>query len=197
MPHRASPLVLASVLVTLTAASSGALAEPAGTVKASLKQPTSSAELGFGAAVVGKGGDLAITFQGPVFTLQAGHWRPIVAVVHAGMGAALDEAPDTGESRANEAFLLALGARVRPLAFRNPAGGRMDLFVGPLATVIGNHQAVTVGVGAEVGVALLLGRWRLSLQAQAGWSSILSQEVVDRLQASWIAGGSLAFGRTF
>ena len=197
MPNRAALLGLASVLLTLTVAAPWAGAEPAGTVKASLRQPTSSAELGFGAAAVGKGGDLAVTFLGPVFTLQAGHWRPIVAVVHAGMGAALDEAPDTGKSRANEAFLLALGARVRPLAFRNPAGGRVDLFAGPLASVIGNHQLVTVGVGAEVGVALLLGRWRLSLQAHAGWSTILSQEVADRLQAGWIAGGSLAFGRTF
>jgi hypothetical protein len=196
MQHRATLLGLASLLLTFTAAPR-ALAEPAGTVKADLRRPWSAAEIGFGAALAGKGGDLAVTFLGPVFTLQGGHYRPIVAVVHAGIGAGIDAAPDSGKTRTSEAFFLGLGARVRPLAFRNLTAGRVDLFVGPLASVLGNHRLVTVCVGAELGVALHFRRWRLSLQAHGGWSTVMTQEIDDRLHASFGAGGSLAFGRTF
>ena len=197
MQHRASLLGLASVLLLLGAAAPRASAEPAASLRANLRQPYSSAEVGFGAAVAGKGGNLAVTFLGPVFTLQGGHYRPIVAVVHAGLGAALDEAPDTGKTRTSEAFILGLGARVRPLMFRNLTAGKVDLFMGPLAQVLGNHRMVTVSVGAELGVALHFRRWRLSLQAHGGWCQVMTQEIDGRLQASFSAGGSLAFGRTF
>ncbi len=169
-------------------------------VKASHAKQTSSVELGLQGTAVGSGGSLQTTFLGAVITLQGAQYWPVSAMFQFGVGAGLDEDPqDPDSSRATDQFWMALGARLRPLAF----GGRrglVDFYVGPLVGVLASHEIVALTVGAEVGVALRFGRarrFRLSLTGHGGWASILHQELLDRLDANWHAGGQLSFGFGF
>lgn len=183
------------VLLAMVWSGSGAGATP--TVKKVEKKPWGTAELGFQGAVVARGGDIAGTYLIPVFTLQGGHFGPLAGVVQFGVGAMIDE-DLAGASRTGEATLFALGARFRPLELvRNRRSRLLDLYVGPLASVYGNHEMVVLVVGGELGLGLHFGRWRLSVQVHAGWADIMDQEQLGRLRANWSAGGQLSFGLQF
>jgi hypothetical protein len=162
----------------------------------------SAAELGFQALVVGSGGETQGSFFGATFTLQGTGYRPLSGVFQFGVGAGMDEDPDRpDETRASAQFQMALSARLRPLAFRRRARpGMLELYLGPQVGVLAGHEITTLTVGGEVGVALRFGRFRLvrlSLTLQGGWASIMHQQVPDRLDADWYAGGQLGFGLGF
>lgn len=157
-----------------------------------------SLELGLQGTVVGSGGEFAGTFVGPVLTLQGSHYRPFAAVFQLGVGAGLDDDPADPEStRVGAQAWVALGARLRPLAFGRRGPPRLELFVGPLVGVLVNPAIVILTAAAEVGVAYHVGRVRLSLALHGGWADIMHQAVPDRLKASWCGGGQLSAGLTF
>jgi len=182
-----------------------ARATPLPRVERERRAPFSAAELGFQALVVGSGGHTQGTFLGATATLQAGRYRPLAGVFQLGAGAGLDEDPaDPETTRTAGQFWMALSARLRPLAFGRQAPGRapglLELYVGPQVGVLAGHEIATLTVGAELGLALRFGRARLvrlSLTLQGGWASVLHQEVADRLDADWYAGGQLGFGLGF
>jgi hypothetical protein len=199
-------MIAALVVGVSVLAISAVQAAPAASVKKKAKKGWSSVEAGFQGTVIGHKGDIGLAYLGPVITLQGGNVPYLAGVFQFGVGAALygDDVPDpdpTADGRGvSEVFYLGLGARLRLLKFLGKAGdGPYDLYVGPMAMVIGNRDIITLSAAGELGFALTFGRVRVSLTLHAGYAHIMHQFVNDpeHMKAQWTAGGQLSVGAQF
>ena len=203
------PALVVGVLILGSSEPALAAPEPtAPTITQKKSKVWGAAELGIQGSIIANG----TTFLGPVLTVQAGHYRPIVGVFQMGLGVALykDPIPDqvyaaddpnANPTENNAMFYVGLGLRVRVFQFLASLKDKpFDLYIGPLAMVFGNKDLVTFGAAGELGFAVHIRRVRISLSAHGGYQTLMHQyaNAEDyKFEASFVVGGQLAVGLQF